>query len=255
MRTFEIHKTRHFVTIPFFDGLISDLSNNEYPTLVQGWGHEGQSLKLPAGATHFVFVLSGPAKISRYNQIEESSFHLSQGMYASLAEGSEISGGRGIVISRMRQDGMFQIGGPIEVHGRLRYIDGCTDSLLIPPVIKGDACFNHLHFPKNISQTQHTHPSVRVGVVARGFGHCIVPNDDVPGADIRIPLTQGQVFIIPAGGEHSFFTTENTMDVIAYHPDSDFGPQHDDHPMVNRTMVNGVKAACIGEIRTTKIEA
>jgi hypothetical protein len=25
--------------------------------------------------------------------------------------------------------------------------------------------------------------------------------------------------------------------VIAYHPDSDFGPTHENHPMVNRTIV------------------
>jgi hypothetical protein len=40
------------------------------------------------------------------------------------------------------------------------------------------------------------------------------------------------------------------MDVIAWHPDSDFGPEDDDHPMVNRTIVDGVSAAKIADIRT-----
>jgi hypothetical protein len=31
------------------------------------------------------------------------------------------------------------------------------------------------------------------------------------------------------------------MDVIAYHPDSDFGPENETHPMVNRTLVGGIK--------------
>ena len=58
---------------------------------------------------------------------------------------------------------------------------------------------------------------------------------------------------IPTGGQHSFFTDDQTMDVIAYHPDSDTGPDHDDHPMVNRTLVDGIPAAEIDEIRTQKI--
>lgn len=41
------------------------------------------------------------------------------------------------------------------------------------------------------------------------------------------------------------------MDVIAYHPDSDTGPTYDDQPMINRTIVDGVSAADIDEIRTT----
>ena len=31
------------------------------------------------------------------------------------------------------------------------------------------------------------------------------------------------------------------MDVIAYHPDSDWGPTDVEHPMVNRTLVEGKK--------------
>ena len=143
------------------------------------------------------------------------------------------------------------IGGPIEQKGRLLYIDGCSDSLLIPPVIKGDPCLNYLHFPAQISQTRHTHPSMRVGVVARGGGRCVVPsNEDGTGIDITIPLTPGNIFVIPTDGHHSFFTDDSEMDVIAYHPDSDTGPTHNDHPMINRTIVDGVSAAYLDEIRT-----
>jgi hypothetical protein len=31
------------------------------------------------------------------------------------------------------------------------------------------------------------------------------------------------------------------MDVVPYHPDSDWGPSHEEHPMVNRTLVGGKK--------------
>ena len=40
------------------------------------------------------------------------------------------------------------------------------------------------------------------------------------------------------------------MDVIAYHPDSDFGPQDEDHPMINRTIVDGVQASRIKDIHS-----
>ena len=118
--------------------------------------------------------------------------------------------------------------------GRLRYIDGCSDTLLACPPLLGDPCLNHLHFPKGTLQTQHTHPSVRLGVVARGEGACETP-------DGTTPLVSGLIFAIPAGGEHGFLTADSSMDVVAYHPDSDWGPTDEDHPMLNRTWVDGAK--------------
>lgn len=133
--------------------------------------------------------------------------------------------------------------GPIEPRGRLRYIDGCTDSLLIPPVKKGDPCLNHLHFPPGIDQTMHTHPSIRVGMVARGRGVCITPLES-------FSLEPGSVFVLPADAEHKFRTEASSMDVIAYHPDSDWGPEDQFHPMINRTIVDGVSASELESIRT-----
>jgi hypothetical protein len=52
--------------------------------------------------------------------------------------------------------GPFQVAGPVEEHGRVRYIDGCTDSLLNAPQLRGEPCLNHLHFPRGIDQTLHT---------------------------------------------------------------------------------------------------
>ena len=51
----------------------------------------------------------------------------------------------------------------------------------------------------------------------------------------------GLIFVIPPDSLHRFRTTNESMDVIAYHPDSDWGPTHEDHPMVNRTLVGGAK--------------
>jgi hypothetical protein len=117
--------------------------------------------------------------------------------------------------------------------------------------MKGTSCLNHLHFPRNIHQTLHTHPSVRIGIVANGEGLCHTPYGD-------IPLVKNNPFaILPAdgrsSGEHCFFTSQDIMDVIAYHPDSDFGPEHENHPMINRTFVDGVSAATLDEIKTKEV--
>ena len=58
-----------------------------------------------------------------------------------------------VTVKRPRAGFPFQVGGPIEAMGRLRYIDGCTDSLLIPPWRRGEACLNHLHIPPGVEQT------------------------------------------------------------------------------------------------------
>ena len=144
--------------------------------------------------------------------------------------------GAGVVITQFGYRGLFQIGGPVEQEGRLQYIDGCSDTLLISPVVRGEACLNLLVIPPGTAQTEHTHPSFRAGVISGGHGVCRLPGSEVP-------LDPGDVFVIDAKGLHSFHTTSDRLVVIAFHPDSDFGPHTDDHPMVNRTIVEGVSAA------------
>ena len=134
------------------------------------------------------------------------------------------------MISRLDYHGFFHLGGPVEEKGRLRYIDGCTDSLLVPPTLSGDACLNLLHLPPHTRQTPHTHPSLRVGLIIRGRGHCLTDEG-------RIPLEPGQAFAICAEGRHSFNTDDSELLVLAYHPDSDFGPTHELHPMIQRTIL------------------
>jgi hypothetical protein len=125
-------------------------------------------------------------------------------------------------------------GGPIEELGRLNYIDGCSDTLLIPPTILGEPCLNFLHFPKNTCQTMHSHPSFRFGLITRGKGVSISENSE-------LSLNTGDVFLIPSAYLHKFDTHESIMDAIAFHPDSDWGPTDEVHPMINRTWVDGKK--------------
>lgn len=163
--------------------------------------------------------------------------------YACLTGAWSLEAGCAAVIIVEDWIGLSMTGGPIEHKGRLKYIDGCTDTLLIGPPKIGDPCLNHLHFPKGIRQTMHTHPTVRIGMVVKGSGRAISPNGESK-------LFAGLGWVIPAGAEHCFYTDDETMDIIAFHPDSDTGPADENHPMVNRTIVDGVSAAKIDEIRT-----
>lgn len=227
-----------FISYPLSHGLLADMQADVFPSQLRACSYD--RLQLGAGATHFGYVHEGSLTL----QHASGAFVLKSGMYFSAPGEAVLAGdGAGIVISRLGYDGFFQIGGPVESKGRLKYIDGCTDSLLIPPVMMGDACFNLLYFPTGIDQTLHTHPSMRVGMVIRGQGECITPTG-------TIPLRAGQVFVIPTDGVHGFRTTDSEMSVVAYHPDSDFGPTHETHPMINRTIVNGLSASKIDEIRT-----
>jgi len=154
-------------------------------------------------------------------------------MYFSVPGNMTVEGsGCGFGASLDKYRGMFQLGGPVEESGRLRYIDGCSDTLLIAPPMLGDPCLNLLHIPRGTGQTPHTHPSLRVGMVLAGAGICRTPDGDVR-------LSPGLVFAIRADGLHSFHTGEHPLRIVAWHPDSDFGPTHESHPMLNRTLVSG----------------
>jgi len=203
-------------------GLLHDLSKDTFPSQFRRWLGE---LALPPGATHFAFVE------------RDTTIHFAgrthaavAGMYLAVPGAARIEGGRGIVASRLDYCGFFMLGGPVEELGRLRYIDGCTDSLLIPPVLFGDPCLNLLHIPPGTRQTRHTHPSFRSGLILSGSGECVTPEHSYP-------LSPGLAFIIPADSAHSFHTGDEALRVIAFHPESDFGPTNEKHPMVNRTII------------------
>lgn len=230
-------RTQNFFRFEWATGKIADCDPN-FPTTLHAW--DGDELVLDETETAFFgFVQDGDATITT----STGTFTLTTGMYFSANNTLTVSGGRGIVMARADHQAFFSIGGPVEAKGRLKYIDGCTDSLLISPIKMGDPCLNLLYFPPGIDQTSHTHPSDRIGVVFSGEGECETPEG-------IIPLVPGAMFRIPFEGHHKFRTFGSEMRVIAYHPDSDFGPQDENHPMINRTIVDGVSASMIDAIRT-----
>jgi hypothetical protein len=139
----------------------------------------------------------------------------------------------GFIVIRRGFKGLGMVGGPLELSGRLVYIDGCSDTLLVSPPRFGDPSLNHLHFPSGITQSFHIHPSIRAGIVVSGEGEASLSND---GA---VPLRSGTVFVLDERERHRFLTLESEMHIVAFHPDGDFGPTDSNHPMKNRTLITG----------------
>jgi len=192
-----------------------------------------KEIPIPEGGSAIILPIT-PTKVHCYRGV---TAQLVAGCFAQVPGTSFIFEGRGIVIHTPDYAGLTQIGGPIESRGRLKYIDGCSDSLLVCPALYGEPCLNHLHIPGSINQSQHTHPSDRIGIIIRGQGECRTPV-------ATYPLKEGMFWRIPAGGIHSFHTSErSSLEVFAWHPDSEFGPRHDDHPMLTRTIVDGSPAS------------
>lgn len=124
--------------------------------------------------------------------------------------------------------------GWVEEQGRLSYIDGCTDSLLIYPPRQGDPSLNLLYFPSGIEQSRHLHPSIRIGCVISGAGES--DTWDQHGIQTNA-LEVGSNFCLEENELHRFRTSTSSMTVIAWHPDGDWGPTDHNHTMLNRTYI------------------
>ena len=201
------------------------------------------SSHLLSAATHFGYVYQGHPTL--YRQSGEESYQLHPGMYFCLPEAGKLDGSdaSGIIITCPSYRGMFSIGGAIESQGRFAYIDGGTNSLLIPPISSGDPCLNAMYLPANVDQTWHTHPSDRLGVVVKGAG-------TVETKHKHENLLPGTVFTISANCLHKFRTDDSNLVLVVFHPDSDAGFTDRDNLMLRRTIVDGVSAVNLPQIQT-----
>lgn len=223
-------------------GVMEDFSDGEFPSVV--YGFKDGEISLDKAGTIFGYCWNGAARVNA----DGRTYYLGKGMYFSIpfSYSLELVGGIGFFVHRLGYRGLALTGVHDELKGRLKYIDGCSDTLLIAPPLKGDPCFNFLHFPPGIDQTKHTHPSIRAGLIHRGSGWCNT-------ATGKEQLSVGKMFILYPDAIHGFETDDSDMSLTVFHPDSDFGPTHEEHPMLNRTIVDGVSAKHLTAIQTKEI--
>jgi quercetin dioxygenase-like cupin family protein len=204
---------------------------------------QNSELKLNEGETHWGFVYKGHPQL--YREQGAQTFLLYPEMFFCLPGQGSIGGKNscGIVISCSIDRGLFSIGGPVEPQGRFAYIDGGTNSLLIPPAHQGAPCLNALYLPPKCDQTMHTHASYRIGVVVNGSGAGETPHR-------RVQLRPGMIFLIPPQRLHKFRTVEDRLIFVVFHPDSDMGFTHRHNLMLNRTLIAGISAANIPGVQT-----
>ena len=169
--------------------------------------------------------------------IDGKSYNLEAGQYFGLTVGESMTASvtdKLFVIVRLGYRVPNTIGW-VETKGRLSYIDGCSDSLLVFPARLGDSSLNLLYFPEGIDQTFHTHPSLRLGCVIDGAGFSQYGNNGSEKEDL---LTPGVSFCLQEHERHRFRTEGSSMTVIAFHPDGDWGPTDHNHTMLNRTYLS-----------------
>jgi len=211
-------------------GLIFDEGESSLPSKLLGYTTETMDNSFGSKfSTVYGYVQEGDITIS-YKQ--EYLFNVPEGFYFCIVGEFKIIGkGRCVLFERIGVRGVFQIGGPLEKIGRVAYISGCSDSLLVFPPRIGDPCMNCLWFPRHVRQTMHIHPTVRFAIVTKGNGRCVTPEGE-------LPLKEGYVFKLKPMSQHCFFTDKEEMTIITYHPDSDWGPTDDQHPMLNKTLIS-----------------
>lgn len=129
-----------------------DMLDTMYPTLMVC--KESEFVSACVDHTTYGFVTDGGFSIQKGSD----TYLVSEGSYFSLAGEFEckplLDKSKLFAIIRKGFRGLDQVG-KSESRGRLSYIDGCTDTLLIMPPRLGDPCLNYLHFPVGIDQTQH----------------------------------------------------------------------------------------------------
>lgn len=181
-------------------------------------------------SSHYGYVVAGKARV--VTRTLEAT--LGAGSFFALPGPVLVNADALVVVVERFGYRCLPVLGSIEEQGRLAYIDGCSDTVLVAPARLGDPVLNYLHFPPGVRQSVHCHPSIRLGVVARGEGFAFGPS---PAGEWRLPLRPGAMFLLPAHELHAFSTAEtaSSLDIIAFHPDSDWGPTDGAHPMLNRT--------------------
>lgn len=195
----------------------------------------GQRRLSTASSTFYGCVARGTALITT----DACHLQLAEGGYFSVPGEADVAvDGMLVLFERLGYRGMLTCG-VIETFGRLAYIDGCTSTMLVPPLRAGDPLLNHLHIPPGTDQSLHTHPSLRLGVVVRG-SRWAIGREPETNSEWKEYLQPSSIFWIAAYESHAFSTvlTQQSLDIVTFHPESVWGPTDDNHPMLHQTHID-----------------
>jgi quercetin dioxygenase-like cupin family protein len=207
--------------------IMQNCRTSMYPSLLIGHT-QGETVLQEESDHSFGVVTAGELELVSENA---GTHVLKSGMYFSSPGPTTVrGGGTAALFVRKGYRGLFQIGGPTEPFGRLCYIDNCRTTVLVCPPRAGDPVLNLLTFPAGIRQTPHIHPTIRLGAVLAGSGRCVLADGK------KIDLKPGMAFYLGEGLIHCFHSDE-ALQIIAYHPDSDEGFTDQKHPMLSRTYI------------------
>ena len=202
----------------------------------------------------FGFVLTGQIRIFDENSIKQV-VNENRWFAANSVDNIVVDNADGLLIEMNDYKPPLAIG-EVEPNGRLKYIDGAFNNLLMSPPKKGDPCLNALYMAGKIDQTPHTHPSTRIGMILRGEVIVRIWDSEGEGAGITdvLLLKKGDAWFMEKDTVHSFHTEANDdMALFAFHPDSDFGPTDEEAPMINRTIIEGISSKGNNEPKKTKL--
>ncbi len=215
------------------DGFSFDASDTMYPSRLRVVRDCRIRIEVQS-TTIFGVVLNGVWKVKS----GAFSTELPQGGFFSCRSVLDLEGEGAVAIFERIGFVGIPMAGVCEGVGRLSYIDGCSSSILVLPPRCGDPVLNHLHFPPGVVQSEHVHPSIRFGAVLSGSGTAFGSNPD-GSQSWETTLVPGAVFYLSALERHAFSTEGKSepLNIISFHPDSDWGPSDQNHPMQSRTFL------------------
>ena len=165
--------------------------------------------------------------------LQGQTYRLQEGMWFASPFPLCIVGEEGLVVEDEQSSPLFQVGGPVEPHGRIAYMDGITEIQIVRPSKDGEPCLNYMHFPSNCSQTPHYHTESRVILVLNGkaeyWSAAGTMTLSADGGD-----TASNMLFVHPHEDHFFQTRSEECALITWHPTSD-GPKDEDNPMTSAT--------------------
>lgn len=188
------------------------VGDQRHPVQLATWNRsQGRaSICLPKKMTHFGFSLEGSLKIDTPS-LEAT---LKEGGFFRLASEVEIEGDFGFVLSVDGDQGLSQITNHNSSMKFVKYKAGGIENCLIWPSFIAQPTLNILHMKRNVSQKNHHHTSPRINIVIDGSAFCHLGKK-------TIELSKGSVVLVKTNEHHDFFTKDESMTFVAFHPDSE----------------------------------